>query len=169
MIQIQDELLDIVNNNDIVVGAELRSVIYQQKMKHFRVINALIVNDDGKLWIPKRTATKALFPSCLDMSVGGHVQSGETYDQAFERELQEELRLSCLDIDYEIKAYLSPLKHNVSAFMMVYEIKSNIAPHYNPEDFCDYSWVTPSELLQQIESGKPAKSDLAKIIKILYS
>ncbi len=169
MIQIQDELLDIVNNHDIVIATELRSVVYQQKMRHIRVVNAFIVNDKGQLWIPRRTATKELFPLGLDTSVGGHVQSSETYDQAFERELQEETGLILKESNCQVKAYLSPIEHNVSAFMTVYEIKSNQAPVYNPEDFCEYYWLTPAELIQKIEAGEPAKSDLIKLIKILYA
>jgi isopentenyldiphosphate isomerase len=168
-IYIQDELLDIVDNHDTVVRTELRSVIYQQKMRHIRVVNAFIVNDKGQLWIPRRTATKALFPLSLDTSVGGHVQSGETYDQAFERELQEETGLVLKDIDCQVKAYLTPIEHNVSCFMTVYEIKNNQAPAYNTDDFCEYFWSTPAELIEKIEAGEPAKSDLIKLIKILYS
>jgi isopentenyl-diphosphate delta-isomerase len=168
-IHIQDELLDIVNNHDIVVRTELRSVIYQQKLQHIRAVNAFIINDQGQLWIPRRTAHKALFPLALDSSVGGHVQSGETYDQAFERELEEETGLILKDIECQVKAYLTPLEHGVSCFMTVYEIKSNQAPVYNPDDFCEYFWLTPTELIQKIESGEPAKSDLIKLVKILYA
>ncbi len=167
-IHIQDELLDIVDSHDTVVRTELRSVIYQQKLRHIRAVNAFIQNDKGELWIPRRTAHKALYPLSLDTSVGGHVQSGETYDQAFERELQEETGLYLNSIDCQVKAYLTPLEHNVSSFMTVYEIKSNQAPTYNPDDFCEYYWISPAELIQKIEAGEPAKSDLIKLVKILY-
>ncbi len=169
-IALQDELLDIVDNHDVIVRTELRSVIYQQKMRHIRAVNAFIINEKGQLWIPRRTATKALFPLSLDTSVGGHVQSGETYDQAFARELQEETGLSLKDIDdCQVKAYLTPIEHNVSCFMTVYEIKSNQAPVYNPDDFCEYIWITPAELIKELEAGEPAKSDLVKLVKILYA
>ncbi|MBY0109831.1 MAG: NUDIX domain-containing protein [Candidatus Babeliaceae bacterium] len=168
-IPIQDELLDIVDNRDVVVRTELRSVIYQQKIRHIRAVNAFIINNKGQLWIPRRTATKALFPLSLDTSVGGHVQSGESYDQAFDRELQEETGLVLKDMDCQVKAYLTPLEHNVSCFMTVYEIKSSQTPVYNPDDFCDFFWITPTELIEKIETGEPAKSDLITLAKILYS
>lgn len=165
---IQDELLDVVDNRDIVVRTELRSVIYQQKMRYFRAVNAFIINDKGQLWIPRRVASKAMFPLSLDTSIGGHVQSGETYDQAFERELHEEVGLVLKNIDCQVKAYLKPLEHHVSCFMTVYEIKSNHVPTYNTQDFCEYYWLTPVELIRKLEAGEPAKSDLIKLVKLLY-
>ncbi len=169
MIDIQDELLDIVDSHDIVIGTELRSVVYQQKLRYIRGVNAFIINDAGQLWIPRRTATKKLFPLALDTSIGGHVQSGESYDQAFERELFEEVGLKLSEVDCQIKAYLTPIEHNVSIFGHVYEIKTNITPSYNQDDFCEYFWLTPEELIQKIEAGEPAKSDLIKLVKILYT
>lgn len=169
MIYIQDELLDIVNNHDVVVGTQLRTEVYQKKSHHFRAINAFIINDQGQLWIPRRVATKVLFPLALDSSVGGHVQSGESYDQAFERELHEELRLTMNDVDCRVRAYLTPSQHNVAAFMMVYEIRTNEVPLYNQEDFCEYFWLSPEELIEKIEAGEPAKSDLIKLVKLLYT
>jgi isopentenyldiphosphate isomerase len=82
-----DELLDIVDQNDKVIGRKLRSEIYENKMSNFRVVNAFLINDNGQLWIPRRSANKRIFPSCLDTSMGGHVSSGETYEDAFKREL----------------------------------------------------------------------------------
>lgn len=81
-IQPHDELLDIVDSTDTVVRTELRSAIYQQKLRYFRAVNAFIINGKGQLWIPRRTASKALFPLALDTSFGGHVQSGQSYEQA---------------------------------------------------------------------------------------
>lgn len=62
-------------------------------LSNFRVVNAFLVNPEGKLWIPKRTSDKRIFPDCLDVSMGGHVESGESYEQALERELAEELNI----------------------------------------------------------------------------
>ena len=168
MIDIQDELLDAVDNHDVVIGTQLRSEVRRLNIHNFRAVNGFIENDQGQLWIPRRTATKTLFPLALDTSIGGHVQSGESYDQAFERELMEEVNLNLKETDCQVRAYLTPLEHRVSAFMTVYVIKSNTAPTYNPEDFCQYYWLTPAELIQKIKAGEPAKSDLIKLIEILY-
>ncbi len=86
-----EEYLDLVDENDVVIGREKRSVVHKKRLNNFRVINVFIVNDEGKLWIPRRTAEKVNNPLALDMSVGGHVESGSTYEETFARETKEEL------------------------------------------------------------------------------
>ena len=83
-----DELLDLVDQQDKIIGQKLRSEIYDKKLTNFRVVNAFIQNDDGDLWIPRRSKDKRVFPLCLDASMGGHVAAGETYEEAFNRELK---------------------------------------------------------------------------------
>ena len=52
MIQ-DDEILDIVDENDCVVGQNKRSEIYRQRLCNFRVVNAFVINSLGQLWIPR--------------------------------------------------------------------------------------------------------------------
>lgn len=162
-----DELLDIVNEHDQVVGTIYRSDAYVTGIAQCRVINAFIMNDDGLVWIPRRSAGKKLFPLHLDASVGGHVQAGETYLQAFERELREELNLDLSDVSYASVAYLNPHQHNVSAHMQVYVIKYNQTPPYNTDDFVSSLWLSIAELQQAIRQGEPIKGDLSVLIDFL--
>ena len=164
-----DEYLDLVDENDRVVGKKLRSEVYAERLSNFRVINAFVVNAAGELWIPRRTADKKIFPLCLDVSAGGHVESGETYDQTFKREVAEELNIATDTVPVHCLGHLTPQKDNVSAFMNVYEIRMNAAPNYNPDDFFEYFWLTPQALLERIERGDKAKSDLQKLVKKFYN
>lgn len=163
-----DELLDLVDEHDQVIGSRLRSNIYGEGLSNFRAINAFLINDNGELWIPKRTATKKIFPLCLDMSVGGHVASGETYGEAFRRELLEELGLNLDNVDWKILGHLTPHEHGVAAFMQVYEIRSNLVPDYNKDDFVEFFWLKPHEILRRIESGEGTKDDLPRLINWIY-
>ena len=93
-----EEILDLVSQEDIVIGQLPRSEVYNQKLSNFRAVTAFIINEQGQLWIPRRTKNKRIFPLCLDTSMGGHVEAGESYQQAFERELLEELNLHAKDL-----------------------------------------------------------------------
>jgi len=168
MMKIIDEILDIVNEEDIVIGQKQRSEIYQQGAVNFRVVNAFLINSRGEIWIPRRSSHKKIFPLCLDVSMGGHVETGETYEDAFQRELKEELNLELKDVNYQLMGYLTPYKHHVSAFMKVYEIPTDITPDYNRDDFIDSYWLKPQILFEQIQNGEPAKSDLPKLIYHFY-
>lgn len=159
-----DEVLDLVSSDDKVVGQEKRSVVYEKKLTCFRVINGFICNSEKKLWIHRRHHQKKLFPLHLDASVGGHVMAGETYQDAFVRETQEELGFNVLDYDYSKIARLTPHEHNTSAFMWVYVINSNEVPAYNKNDFIEFEWLMPDEVFQRLEKGDKAKSDLVPIL-----
>lgn len=166
-----DEFLDLVDENDRVIGRKLRSEVYAEKLSNFRVVNAFIVNSEGKLWIPRRAPTKHLYPLGLDMSMGGHVESGEEYEEAFKRETREELNidLNSEKILYRLLGHLTPDQNGLSAFMNVYEIQMDEAPSYNTDDFVEYFWLTPEELLGMIEKGEKAKSDLPIVVRNFYT
>lgn len=164
-----DELLDIVDYSDKVIGQKLRSEIYTEKMSNFRVINAFLINSNRQVWIPRRSHNKKLFPLCLDASVGGHVTAGETYEQAFERELTEELNIELSSISHQLIAKLTPLDHGVSAYMHVYLIMANQEPIYNTNDFISAAWYEISQLLSIIKKGEPTKGDLPILINLLHN
>lgn len=164
-----DELLDIVDQNDKVIGQKLRSEVYAQRLSNFRVVNAFLVNEDGQLWIPRRSSNKRIFPLCLDTSMGGHVSSGETYDDAFKRELMEELNIDANLTPYKHIGNLNPHQHKTSAFMKVYLIHTNDVPSYNKNDFIEYLWLTPEELLNRLNTVDKGKGDLPKIVEILFT
>ncbi len=163
-----DEILDLVDKNDNVISQKKRSEIYAQSLSNYRVVNAFLVNSEGKLWIPRRTANKRIFPLALDMSVGGHVESGESYDQTLKRETNEELNIDVDTAKVRFLGKLTPQNDGVSAFMHIYEISSDETPSYNKEDIIESFWLTPAELFQKIADGDQAKGDLPALIKKYY-
>jgi isopentenyl-diphosphate delta-isomerase len=163
-----DEYLDIVDKNDQVISKKKRSEVYTENLSNFRVVNAFIVNSQDELWLPRRTAEKMIFPLCLDMSIAGHVESGESYEEALDREAREELNIDLNQFQKHFLGHVSPQAHDVSSFMRVYEIKMDTIPDYNKNDFIDYILITPYELVKRIDKGEKVKTDLPKLVKIFY-
>lgn len=174
MHRVDDELLDIVDKADKVVGQKWRSEINDlvadiNNPLPIRSINVFIENDKGQLWIPRRASTKKLWPLSLDMSVSGCVSAGETYEQAFEREVQEEVNLDVRIISWKFVGYFSPYTHDVRTFMQVYSIAMNESPSYNSDDYCEFYWLTPQEAMDQIKRGNEKfKPGLPKLLRIVY-
>jgi len=165
----EQEWLDLVDSRDRVIGIISRAEAWRTNARWVRVVNAFVVNAKGELWIPKRSASKAMFSLCLDMSVGGHIGVGESYEAAFIRETTEELNLDITKKVYCEIGYLHPAEHGLSAFMKVYELNLEAVPNYNRDDFASAEWVKPSALLERLSNGEPAKGDLEKLVKLFYT
>lgn len=163
-----DEWLDLVDEEDNVIGKKLRSAVYAEGLSNFRVVNAFIVNAQGELWIPRRGPHKKIFPNALDMSMGGHVESGESYDESFRRETAEELNIDIDRVTWKFLDKLTPHGDGVSAFMKVYAIEQDDAPAYNPDDFTGAEWLSPAALRARIAAGEATKGDLPKILERFY-
>ncbi len=162
---IDDELLDLVSENDTVIRTELRSVIRAQNLKWIRAVCGFIINSKGQFWIPRRHPSKKLLPLHLDMSVSGHIQAGETYEQAFFRETQEEVNINLSHVKWEWLLRLTPSEHGTFTFLAMYAIYQDTSPDYNKNDFVDAQWIYPEELITMIEQGEKTKHDLPISIK----
>ena len=143
-----DEYLDIVDKDDLIVGKMKRSEVYKKDLPNHRIVNAFVINSKGQIWIPRRAANKRILPLYLDASMAGHVKSGETYDQAFNRELREELNIDADKIEFRILGKVTPRNNKTSCFSTIYEVKSDLTPKFNENDFVEYFWLTPREILK---------------------
>jgi isopentenyldiphosphate isomerase len=85
-----DELVDVVDENDRVLSRATRREVRQRNLRH-RAVYILVFNQNGQLFVHRRTFTKDIFPGYWDVAVGGVVGAGEDYDTAAVRELREEL------------------------------------------------------------------------------
>lgn len=163
-----EEILDLVDNQDNVVGQATRKDIYAQGLHNYRVVHAFIKNSQGQLWIPKRVASKKLYPDALDFSVAGHVESGETYEKALIKEAVEEVRLALTPTDYREIGYFWPQRDDVGVFQKVYEINSDATPDYDANEFASYEWLLPREIIERHRSGIAMKSDLPRLVQLCY-
>jgi len=154
-------MLDLVDRNDTVIGTINRmdyQRILDENLGYIRAVDLFIVNSDGQVYVPTRTADKTIAPNGFDFSVGGHVSSGEGYLATLIREADEELNLAVEPndltlIDETIFDEIRYIRH-------LYLLKSDITPAYNPSDFIKAQWMLPSELIGEIDKGHPAKSSL---------
>lgn len=162
------EILDLVDDNDKVIGQIKRADAYDLKYEtgHLRASEVFIVNSEGKLWIPVRTAHKKLFPNGFDFAAAEHVESGESYIDAAVRGLDEELNLTVAPDDLVLGGVMAA-KPDLNYFRTVFLYYTNEAPAYNPDDFSSASWLTKDEIREKIAAGHPAKSAIVPSLDYL--
>jgi 16S rRNA (adenine1518-N6/adenine1519-N6)-dimethyltransferase len=83
----------VVDEMDRILRYAYRSQVHGDNLRH-RAVHILIFNDAGEVYLQKRSRWKDRHPLLWDSSAAGHVRAGEGYDEAAQRELQEELGIN---------------------------------------------------------------------------
>ena len=88
-----EEIFDVVNERDEVIGQAPRREVHARKLWH-RAVHVLVFNSRGEVFLQKRSLKKDTAAGLWDSSSSGHLDSGEDYDVCAMRELREEIGLS---------------------------------------------------------------------------
>lgn len=162
------EILDIVDENDNVVGQEsresFRDKAFNPQGKFARIVNCFIINSHNKIWCPIRSANKRSFPNSMDFSCGGYVQSGETYQEAMIAELKEENNLDVKPEELSLIAKLTPKEDGLNVFMGLYKVKTDNPITYSQKDFSEAEWLTVDQIIEKLKKGFPAKNHLLPVL-----
>ena len=92
-----EEFLDVINDDDEVIGVRSRQDIHNLGLLH-REVHVWLFDKDRNIYFQKSPAHKTS-AGLMDASVGGHVDKGEEYLPAAIRETKEESGLSILADD----------------------------------------------------------------------
>ncbi|HOW68058.1 MAG TPA: 16S rRNA (adenine(1518)-N(6)/adenine(1519)-N(6))-dimethyltransferase RsmA [Candidatus Paceibacterota bacterium] len=144
----QDEVFDVVNDRDEVVGQKTRREVHELGLNH-RAVHILVFNRAGQVFLQKRSMLKDRFPGAWDSSASGHVDAGEDYDTAARRELLEELGWSpprglqrlfkidaCIDTDQE--------------FIWIYRCEGEGPFELKPDEIERGDWFDPAHVTRWI-------------------
>lgn len=94
-----DEFIDIMTIDGKPTGkTALKSEIHSKGYYH-NTAHVWLYTKDGKILLQQRAATKTIKPLLWDVSVAGHIDSGETLESGALREIQEEIGLSITEND----------------------------------------------------------------------
>ena len=85
------ELFPVVDETGRVVGCATRGECHDGRRLLHPVVHLHLFNSRGELYLQKRPLWKDIQPGRWDTAVGGHVDYGETPDEALRREVREEL------------------------------------------------------------------------------
>src|SRR5438876_5061718 len=87
-----EEILDIVDDDDRVLSKAPRHKVLGEYHIH-RAVVFFVFDREGDVFVNQRSQLKEIYPGYWSVAFGGHVLSGESYDAAALREVQEETGL----------------------------------------------------------------------------
>lgn len=163
----QSELFYLVDKNDKVLGSIVRSNAHSDKSKIHRSVYVVISNSKNQLLLQKRSINKDTYPKYWAMSVGGHVEYGQSYEQAAKRETKEELGI-LPDLIYLTKVLIEvPIETEYSA---IYTAKINSTPqNFDLDEIYEIIWVDIKDLKEFTKKEKvtPGAKKVMKILKYI--
>ena len=139
-----DEIFDVVNEQDEVIGRETRSEVHRLGLKH-RSIHVLVFNSRGEIFLQKRSMQKDRQPGLWDSSASGHVDSGETYDACAVRELREELGLE-IDAPPKPLFKLPASDRTDQEHFWVYQCAAEGPFQLHPQEIERGGWFAPEDV-----------------------
>lgn len=145
------EYFPLVNEEGKTIGKATRKECHSgSKMLH-PVVHLHIFNDNGDLYLQKRSIRKDIQPGKWDTAVGGHIDYGESVEEALRREVREELGVTdfspIMITSYIFESAIE--KELVNTFRTVYNGPFNP----DPEELDGGRFWAIDEILESIGKG----------------
>ncbi len=158
-----EEIFDIVNDRDEVVGQETRARVHRLGLKH-RAVHVLVFNRRGELFLQKRSLKKDTFPGAWDSSASGHLDTGEDYDACAVRELREEIGLKMEQTPARLFK-IDACPETGREFVWIYRCESEGPFTLHPEEIETGGWFA-SEKISRWMADRP--QDFASALLLIW-
>lgn len=160
-----EEMVDIINDNDEVVGRSTINEAYREHTPH-RIVHVLIFNPAGDMALQLRSKTKSFCPNHWSTTAAGHVDSGETYLEAARRETIEEVGIDVSLTEIGKHWYINGFdKKSLTIFRGTFE-----GPfHVNPAEVQRVEFFSPAQIANMIANQEPMHPELLFLLQRLGS
>src|SRR5262245_23848399 len=159
-----EEIFDVVNEHDEVIGRETRREVHRRKLRH-RAVHIFVFNQRGDVFLQKRSMSKDSSPGLWDSSSSGHLDCGEEYDACAMRELREEIGLNvsvCPHRLFKIEA----CAQTGQEFVWLYQCENDGPFTLHPEEIERGDWFAPQQISNWI---KERPQDFAPAFVLLWN
>ena len=146
-----EEIFDVVDANDQVIGQQPRSEVHRLGLRH-RAIHLLVFNAKGELFLQKRSMKKDCFPGTWDSSVSGHVDAGEEYGACALRETREEIGLELAAVPERLFK-IDACEATGQEFVWVYRCEHEGPFQLDPDELSDGGWFAPKKIIDWIAAS----------------
>ncbi len=146
--QRDDELFDVVDTEDRVIGRASRCEVHAQRLLH-RAIHVLVFDREGRVFLQKRSLLKDSAPGCWESSCSGHLDAGEDYLTAAVRELAEEIGVCLPPEALVFRCQLPPSADTGWEFVRIFTARYDGPVTLNPAEVERGEWYS----LEQVSAG----------------
>ena len=161
-----EEWLDVVNEQNHVIDKAKREEVHQQGLRH-RAAHILIYNQQGDLFLQKRSENKDEFPGYWDSSAAGHVDAGESYDECIVREVKEELGITLNEIP-ESLFLIEAIPENGMEFCQVYVTHHEGPFILNKDEIEQARWFSLDEIREWFDSDGEGMTAMVKLMILKF-
>jgi 16S rRNA (adenine1518-N6/adenine1519-N6)-dimethyltransferase len=147
--QSAEEWFDVVDEENRVQRQVTRGEVHAQGLRH-RATHIFAFNQKGELLLQKRSHLKDVAPLKWDSSASGHLDVGESYEDAAARELSEELglrRIPALSVIADL-----PAKESTGwEFVRLFGANVDAEPRYPAGEVDCVGWFEPDTVAAWIQ------------------
>lgn len=159
-----EEIFDVVNERDEVIGHQPRSEVHRLGLLH-RAVHVFVFNSRGEVFLQKRSMSKDREPGKWDSSTSGHVDSGEDYDACAVRELREEIGL-IIPKTPERLFKIGACTETDQEFVWVYRCEAEGPFRLHPDEIERGEWFAPEAVTRWV-AERP--KDFASAFRVIWS
>ncbi|GAB4586597.1 NUDIX hydrolase [Nocardia sp. IFM 10818] len=148
------EMIAVYDAEGREIGAEDRAVVYAEGLWHASAGVLVRSRDGSRVYVHKRTDTKAVFAGMHDCLAGGVLSPGEDPAAAALRELSEELGIT--PDDHPVPLVTASWDgawqdRPMRCHLFAYEVRSDGPIRHQPEEIAAGWWWTDKQLLAHLE------------------
>lgn len=141
-----DELLDLVDENDKVIGTVWKSEAHRNPKLFHREVAIAIFAKDGKVLLQRRSMNKVNDPGSWKVSAAGHAEAGEDPKDAIAREVKEELGLKVKPIYFDKDFTTYKDKESRFTWMYYSVLDKEASLKLDKDEVMDARWVQVNDL-----------------------
>lgn len=146
-----EELIDVLDENGVKTGEILpRSEIHKRGLWH-RIIVIAIVNEKNQILMQQRSFKKVKNAGLWDISVAGHITTGQDSLEAAKREINEEVSIN-IGYSVDIKDF---------RYMFSYREEERVNENYMDRQFYDFFILRKNDL--KIEEIQVQESEVEQV------
>jgi len=159
-----EEIFDIIDENNKVVAKASRKEAHTKGLRH-RAVWFFILDKKGRIFVNKRSPKKEFYPGYNSILFGGHVASGDSYEETVVREVKEETGIGGKPIF--LSDYKKEFNEKDKEIGKIYAFVTDKQPKLDTNEVESGKFMTLEETEKILKTGKflPEAKELFEILK----